>query len=105
ANNIATLLAVHDAGTLATFVARMNATARTLGMDSTTYTDPSGFDDETVSTAVDQLKLATVAMREPAFAAIVAEPSAELPLVGSVANLDTLLGGDGYMGVKTGSDR
>jgi D-alanyl-D-alanine carboxypeptidase (penicillin-binding protein 5/6) len=105
ANNIAVLLAVHDAGTLAAFVARMNATARTLGMLSTKYTDPSGFGDETVSTAVDQLKLARAAMRVPAFAAIVAEPAAELPVVGSVANYDTLLGSDGYVGVKTGSDR
>ncbi len=105
ANNIAALLAVHDAGTLTAFVARMNATARTLGMLSTKYTDPSGFSDETVSTAVDQLKLARVAMRVPAFASIVAEPAAELPVVGSVANYDTLLGGDGYVGVKTGSDR
>jgi D-alanyl-D-alanine carboxypeptidase (penicillin-binding protein 5/6) len=105
ANNIAALLAVHDAGTLTAFVASMNATARTLAMVSTKYTDPSGFSDETVSTAVDQLKLARVAMRLPAFAAIVAEPSAELPVDGSVANYDTLLGGDAYVGVKTGSDR
>ncbi|MGD0453594.1 MAG: D-alanyl-D-alanine carboxypeptidase [Solirubrobacteraceae bacterium] len=105
ANNVAALLAVHDAGTLAAFVARMNSTARALDMVSTRYTDPSGFNDETVSTAIDQLKLARVAMRERAFAAIVAEPSAELPVVGSVTNLDTLLGRDGYTGIKTGSDR
>jgi D-alanyl-D-alanine carboxypeptidase (penicillin-binding protein 5/6) len=105
ANNIAALLAVHDAGTLTAFVARMNATARTLGMLSTKYTDPSGFSDETVSTAVDQLKLARVAMRVPAFATIVAEPAAELPVVDDVTNYDTLLGSDGYVGVKTGSDR
>jgi serine-type D-Ala-D-Ala carboxypeptidase (penicillin-binding protein 5/6) len=105
ANNIAALLAVHDAGTLAAFVARMNATAHALGMLSTKYTDPSGFSDETVSTAVDQLKLARVAMRVPAFAVIVAEPAAELPVVGAVANYDTLLGSEGYVGVKTGSDR
>jgi D-alanyl-D-alanine carboxypeptidase (penicillin-binding protein 5/6) len=104
ANNVAELLAAHDGG-LAAFVARMNSTARRLGMDSTTYTDPSGFGDETVSTAVDQLKLARVAMQEPAFAEIVAEPSAELPLVGRVANYDGLVGRDGYVGVKTGSDR
>jgi D-alanyl-D-alanine carboxypeptidase (penicillin-binding protein 5/6) len=105
ANNIAALLAAHDAGTIAAFVARMNATARALDMRSTRYTDPSGFAGETVSTAVDQLKLARVAMSEPAFAAIVAEPSAELPVADDVANLDTLLGSDGYVGVKTGSDR
>jgi D-alanyl-D-alanine carboxypeptidase (penicillin-binding protein 5/6) len=105
ANNVAALLAVHDAGTVAAFVARMNATARALHMTSTTYTDPSGFQDTTVSTAVDQLKLARVAMREPELAAIVAQRSATLPLVGAVANYDALLGHDGYTGIKTGSDR
>ncbi len=104
ANNIAALLAVHDAGSLAAFVARMNSAARRLGMVSTTYTDPSGFDSETVSTAADQLKLAQVAMSEPAFAAIVDEPSARLPVAGRVANRNALLGRDGYVGVKTGSD-
>ena len=102
---IAALLAVHDAGTLTAFVARMNATARELGMRSTRYTDPSGFNDRTASTAADQLKLASVAMRRPAFAAIVAESEAELPVAGAVANLDGLLGSDGYVGIKTGSDR
>ena len=44
-------------------------------------------------------------MRGPAFAAIVAKPAVELPLVGRVANYDGLVGRDGYVGVKTGSDR
>ena len=105
ANNTAVLLAAHDAGTLAAFVARMNAAARKLGMVSTTYTDPSGFDPETVSTAADQLKLAQVAMDVPAFAAIVDEPSAVLPIVGRITNYNGLVGADGYVGVKTGSDR
>jgi serine-type D-Ala-D-Ala carboxypeptidase (penicillin-binding protein 5/6) len=105
ANNIAALLARYDAGGTAAFVARMNATARALGMRATTYTDPSGYNDETVSTAADLLKLARAAMRVPAFAAIVAEPSAALPGVGRVANYDGLVGTDGYVGVKTGSDR
>jgi D-alanyl-D-alanine carboxypeptidase (penicillin-binding protein 5/6) len=106
ANNIAALLARYDARGLTTaFVARMNSTARKLGMSSTTYTDPSGFDDTTVSTAPDQLKLARVAMRVPVFAEIVDEPSAELPGVGRIANYNGLLGAGGYVGVKTGSDR
>jgi D-alanyl-D-alanine carboxypeptidase (penicillin-binding protein 5/6) len=105
ANNVAALLAAHDAGTVSAFVARMNATARALHMASTTYTDPSGFEDTTVSTAIDQLKLARVAMNEPAFAAIVAEHAAALPLVGASANYDALVGRDGYIGIKTGSDR
>jgi D-alanyl-D-alanine carboxypeptidase (penicillin-binding protein 5/6) len=43
-------------------------------------------------------------MRAPAFAAIVDEPSAELPVAGRVANYNSLVGSDGYVGVKTGSD-
>ena len=104
ANNMAAMLAVHDAGGIAAFVARMNATAKALDMKSTTYTDPSGFQRSTVSTAGDQLKLAAVAMREPTFAAIVDESSAALPVAGRVANYNSLVGEDGYVGVKTGSD-
>jgi D-alanyl-D-alanine carboxypeptidase (penicillin-binding protein 5/6) len=104
ANNIAVLLAAHDAGSTAAFVARMNATAHALGMRSTVYTDPSGFNASTVSTATDQLRLARVAMRVPAFAQIVDEPTVVLPVAGRVANYNGLLGTDGYVGVKTGSD-
>jgi len=104
ANNVAALLAAHAAGGIAAFVTRMNTTARELGMTSTTYTDPSGFDPTTVSTAVDQLKLARAAMRKSAFAAIADESSSELPVVGRVRNVNALVGRDGYVGVKTGSD-
>jgi D-alanyl-D-alanine carboxypeptidase (penicillin-binding protein 5/6) len=103
ANNIAALLAEHEGGTRA-FVARMNATARALGMRSTTYTDPSGFADTTVSTAFDQLRLARAAMRLPSFAALVDQPAVRLPVAGRVANFNALVGQDGYVGVKTGSD-
>jgi len=101
---VAALLAAYDAGSTAKFVARMNATARRLGMSSTTYTDPSGFNPGTVSTAADQLKLARVAMRISAFATIADEPTAALPVAGHVNNFNSLLGREGYVGVKTGSD-
>jgi D-alanyl-D-alanine carboxypeptidase (penicillin-binding protein 5/6) len=103
ANNIAWLLAAHEGGVKA-FLTRMNATARSLGMDATTYTDPSGFEATTVSTAADQLKLARVAMGVPALALLVDERSAVLPVAGRVANFNALVGHDGYVGVKTGSD-
>lgn len=104
ANNVAVMLAEHDAGSVRAFVARMNEAASGLGMRSTTYTDPSGFERSTVSTAADQLKLASVAMRTPGFATIVRQPYAVLPVAGRVENYDNLLGEDGYVGVKTGSD-
>jgi D-alanyl-D-alanine carboxypeptidase (penicillin-binding protein 5/6) len=82
----------------------MNAAARSLGMTHTRYTDPSGYDDATVSTAADQVRIVERAMRLPVFAGIVATPSATLPVAGTVRNTDTLLGYDGFVGVKTGSD-
>jgi D-alanyl-D-alanine carboxypeptidase (penicillin-binding protein 5/6) len=103
ANNIAAVLARWDAGSTDRFVARMNATARSLGMTQTRYTDPSGYDDATVSTAADQVRIVDRAMRLPVFASIVATPSAKLPVAGTVHNTNTLLGHDGFVGVKTGS--
>jgi len=105
ANNIAAVLARWDAGSADRFVARMNATARSLGMTHTRYTDPSGFDDATVSTAAEQVRIVDRAMRLPMFASIVATASATLPVAGTVNNTDTLLGQNGFVGVKTGSDR
>lgn len=102
---IAAVLARWDAGSVGRFVARMNATARSLGMTGTRYTDPSGFDDTTVSTASDQVRIVVRAMRQPVFARIVATPSVWLPVAGIVHNTNRLLGRDGFVGVKTGSDK
>jgi serine-type D-Ala-D-Ala carboxypeptidase (penicillin-binding protein 5/6) len=104
ANNIAAVLARWDSGSVDRFVARMNATARSLGMIHTRYTDPSGYDDATVSTAVDQVRIVDRAMSLAVFASIVATPSATLPVAGTVHNTNALLGHDGFVGVKTGSD-
>ena len=103
ANNSAAVLARWDAGSVEAFVDRMNATARSLGMTDTRYTDPSGYDDATESTAADQVRIVERAMRLPVFASIVATPSATLPVAGTVHNTNTLLGHDGFVGVKTGS--
>lgn len=63
ADNMAWILARWDAGSQDAFVARMNATARTLGMNGTSYTDPSGLDPSTTSTAADQVRLGMAAMQ------------------------------------------
>jgi D-alanyl-D-alanine carboxypeptidase (penicillin-binding protein 5/6) len=104
ANNVAALLAVREAGSIGAFVGEMNEAAAELGMDDTRYTDPSGFDEGTVSTAADQIKLARKAMADPTFAEIVAMPSAVLPMAGPVPNYNELVGHEGFVGIKTGSD-
>ncbi|RKR88680.1 D-alanyl-D-alanine carboxypeptidase (penicillin-binding protein 5/6) [Micromonospora pisi] len=103
ANNMARILAAWDAGSVAAFVAKMNAMATGLGMTNTRYTDPAGLAPDTVSTAVDQVILTRKAMALPAFAEIVAQPRATLPVAGTVTNYNHLLGQDGVVGVKTGS--
>jgi D-alanyl-D-alanine carboxypeptidase (penicillin-binding protein 5/6) len=104
ANNVAAMLAKREAGSIPAFVAEMNETAAEMGMKSTHYTDPSGYEATTVSTAADQIKLARLAMADPAFAAIVAMPSTVLPVAGEVPNVNGLVGHEGYVGIKTGSD-
>ena len=104
ANNVAIKLAQWDAGSTASFVAKMNATASRLGMTSSHFTDPSGLTATTVSTAPDLLKLAAAAMANSAFASIVDMPQVTLPYNGTVYNYDYDLGHDGIVGIKTGSD-
>lgn len=101
-NNIARMLATHVAGSEAAFIARMNDAAHGLGMTDTFYTDPSGWDPGTMSTAADQLRLLRHAMRFAAFRRIVAMPYAALPVAGTVRNTNPILA-DGYFG-KTGSE-
>jgi serine-type D-Ala-D-Ala carboxypeptidase (penicillin-binding protein 5/6) len=103
ADNMAWILARWDAGSQAAFTAKMNATARTLGMTGTSYTDASGLDPATTSTAADQVRLGMAAMQVPALAAITAMPAAVIPVAGTIRNTNTLLGQDGIAGLKTGS--
>jgi serine-type D-Ala-D-Ala carboxypeptidase (penicillin-binding protein 5/6) len=103
ADNMAWILARWDAGSQAAFAARMNAAARSLAMTGTRYTDPSGLDPSTTSTAADQVRLGIAAMRVPALAAITAESTAVVPVAGAVSNTNALLGQDGIVGLKTGS--
>jgi serine-type D-Ala-D-Ala carboxypeptidase (penicillin-binding protein 5/6) len=104
ANNVAMLLARWISGSIATFVALMNRTARSLHMTDTTYTDPSGLDATTVSTAADQLVLAEVVAKLPVLYEVMQTRSYELPYAGTIRNTDTLLGKGGFVGMKTGSD-
>jgi D-alanyl-D-alanine carboxypeptidase (penicillin-binding protein 5/6) len=101
-NNIASMLAATVAGSEAGFVAEMNAEAHALGMNHTIYTDPSGYDPRTISTAADQLRVLQRAMRFPVFRQIVSMDSVTLPVAGTLTNFNPLVT-KGYAG-KTGSD-
>ncbi|MFI9602801.1 D-alanyl-D-alanine carboxypeptidase [Streptomyces sp. NPDC052043] len=103
ANNIARLLARWDAGSEAEFVKKMNATAKELGMSHTTYTDPSGLKETTVSSAEDQVKLGTAAMRIPAMVAVTSAASWTDPTGTYWNNYNELPYTIGAIGIKTGS--
>jgi D-alanyl-D-alanine carboxypeptidase (penicillin-binding protein 5/6) len=102
-NNIASTLARWVSGSEEAFVQKMNETAKSLGMTDTNYADASGASTETVSNAVDQLKIAQAAIEDPIFREIVAMPQATLPVAGTVYNVNSLLGKHDIVGIKTGS--
>ncbi|WP_031225545.1 D-alanyl-D-alanine carboxypeptidase [Streptomyces roseochromogenus] len=103
ANNIARLLARWDAGSEAAFVKKMNDTAKELGMTSTTYTDPSGLKETTVSTAEDQVKLGRMVVKNPALVAITSAASWTDPTGHNWPNWNKLPFQMGAIGIKTGS--
>ncbi|MFJ3815461.1 serine hydrolase [Streptomyces sp. NPDC090056] len=104
ANNVARLLARWDAGSEAAFVEKMNAAAKDLGMEQSTYTDPSGLLDSTVSTPQDQLKLAKAVMQYDVFREIVNMPNVTVEgIPGRIENNNNILLKPGVGGIKTGS--
>ncbi|MGW1961313.1 D-alanyl-D-alanine carboxypeptidase [Streptomyces sp. NPDC001935] len=103
-NNVARLLARWDSDAK-TFVTKMNAAAKDLGMTNTTYTDPSGLQKTTVSTATDQVKLAKEVMKNDVFRSVVGMAKADIPGLPNPIynNNDLLVQQVGVIGLKTGS--
>ncbi|MFB7162250.1 D-alanyl-D-alanine carboxypeptidase [Streptomyces sp. NPDC056242] len=103
ANNIARLLARWDAGSEEAFVKKMNAAAKDLGMTGTTYTDPSGLKETTVSTAQDQVKLGNELVKIQALMDITKLPTWKDPSGKTWQNYNRLVPYNNAVGVKTGS--
>ena len=109
-NDAAIALAQRVSGTVARFVARMNAQARAFGMSCTHYTSPDGFEDAgNHSCATDLAALARAVLDQPRLARIVKRRRAVLPfpIKGGriyLYNNNPLLrtGYPGTIGVKTG---
>jgi len=103
ANNLALTAARWVDGSVAAFVARLNARAAALGMAHTHFADPDGLDPATTSTAADLVILGRRALADDALVDIVSTTTATLPGGVVVANLDTLLSVEpGWIGIKTG---
>jgi D-alanyl-D-alanine carboxypeptidase (penicillin-binding protein 5/6) len=107
ANDAAATLAEGVSGSSAAFVSKMNDRAGGLGLESTSYANPIGFDDPlNYSSAADLAALARELLSRPRFARIVDLPVAELesgarPRV--IDNRNTLVAAYPFVtGVKTG---
>lgn len=103
ANNFAETLARWDAGSTDAFVVKMNARATAMHLTHTRFADASGASLSSVSTPTDLLKLGMTAMQNEVFAQVVARPQVNLPVAGTVINVNGELGKSGIIGIKTGS--
>jgi serine-type D-Ala-D-Ala carboxypeptidase (penicillin-binding protein 5/6) len=96
------MLANWDAGSVASFVAKMNTVSAQLGMSQSHFADPSGIAPASQSTARDILKVAAPDMEDPVFASMVQMRSVTLPVAGTISTYTPLLGLGGIIGVKSG---
>jgi D-alanyl-D-alanine carboxypeptidase (penicillin-binding protein 5/6) len=103
ANNMADSLARWAFGSTRDYTVYANSLALSLGMKQTTIADASGYSPQTMSTAGDLVTLASIALREPVIAQIVAQSTATIPVQGEIKNVNWLLGTDGVNGIKTGN--
>lgn len=107
-NDAAVALAIAVAGSVEGFVALMNATALSLGLESTRFANPHGLSAEGhYTTAAELARLTAYALGIEGFEEIVSTRSMELKGEGHerryLFNHNKLLGGyDGMIGVKTG---
>ena len=102
-NDAALAVADYCAGSVEQFVAQMNRKAALLGMDNTTFKNPSGLTEEGhQSTARDMAKLAAACLRQEALARMVATRSVTVEGRTFVNHNKLLWRYDGCVGMKTG---
>ncbi len=102
ANNIADTLADWGFGSSAKYQDYANKMTASLGMNHTQINDASGFSPKTVSTAEDLVKRGNAAIQNPVIAQIVKKQQTRIPVEGTIRNVNSLLGEQGNIGVKTG---
>jgi D-alanyl-D-alanine carboxypeptidase (penicillin-binding protein 5/6) len=108
ANDACLALVEHFAGSIGNFVDRMNTRAAALGMSRSRFRHPCGLDAPgQQSTARDLLRVAGVALAQPAIASRVALARAEIATLGgrrlAFVNGNALVGRvDGVIGMKSG---
>jgi len=102
-NNMADTLAIWAFGSIDSYLSYANKMASQMGLKKTTVGDTNGFSDTTTSTAEDLVKVGLAAISNPALAEVVSQSSAQVPVAGTIRNLNFLLGQNGIIGIKTGN--
>jgi len=103
ANNMAQTLATWAFGSESAYTTYANNYATKLGMTNTHIADASGFSPNTTSNATDLVKLGLAAVNNTALAIIVGQSTANIPVAGTVHNVNALLGEANINGIKTGN--
>lgn len=104
ANNLADSLASWAFGSLPAYATYANQMLANYGLANTVVgLDASGLSPTTVSTASDLVRLGELALSNPVISLIASQSTATLPVVGTVKNVNWLLGTNGVNGLKTGN--
>ena len=109
ANDAAAAIAIEVGGSIERFSEMMNAKAKELGLERTSFANPHGLDDpEHYTTAAELAKIAVAAMKNESFCSIVSTYKKTIPLnetegVRLLINHNKMLSRyDGAVGIKTG---
>jgi serine-type D-Ala-D-Ala carboxypeptidase (penicillin-binding protein 5/6) len=104
-NNVSDSLAIWAYGSIDAYLTAANKYLQTKGLTNTKVaTDASGYSSDSVSTASDLVKIGALAMNNPIIASVVSEKTAAIPDVGTIRNVNAILGSNGIVGVKTGNN-
>lgn len=105
ADNIADSLAIWAFGSLTSYQTYANQFIKENGLNDTNVgQDASGYDPSSTSTATDLIKLGILANQSPIVAQIVSMSTASgIPVVGTIKNVNVLLGTNSINGIKTGN--
>ncbi|MDJ1113981.1 D-alanyl-D-alanine carboxypeptidase family protein [Microbacterium dauci] len=103
ASNYATSVARWAFGSDAAYARAAAAWLDEHGLTDTRIVDATGLDPRNTSTPSDLLALGKIALAHPVVAEIVATPQLTLDVPGRLVNTNTLLGAEGFTGLKTGT--
>ena len=105
ANNYSITLANWAYGSVEKFLAATATWLDAHDLAGTHLADSSGLNQNSRSTPADLVTIGGLVLAHPVLSEIVAEQSADLPVIGMVKNTNKLLGQGGVIGLKTGTTR